>query len=70
MHLSSVLHRHTNARCVASPQIELFVDERVGAVAFDEDFCLLEVGESFEGEVRRSGAIDRVPRGVRISGEI
>ena len=60
MHLSSVLQCHATVRCIAPPKIELFVDERVSAVTFNEEFCLLEVGERFEGEVWRSGVVNRV----------
>ena len=44
---------------MTSPEVELLIDEGVRAVAFDEEFRLLKVSEGLEGEVGRSGIVER-----------
>ena len=40
---------------MAPPETKLVVDLGVSLIAFNKQFCLLEVGKSLEGKVRGSG---------------
>jgi len=67
MHLSSVLQCHIAVWSMLPPEFELLVDERIGAIAFDEKFCLFEVAKGFEWVIGRPGVVNTVLQGVRIS---
>ena len=59
MHLSGVLQCNTYTGCMASPEIELFINLGISVVAFDKELCLLKVSKRLERKVGRPGIVER-----------